>query len=70
MTRHGQFDRAGTTCEAVLTVSVRQFAQPFLEKPPFRFLLGEAESLFIGGLDFQATRLAGFPRNVMLDMFS
>ena len=32
----------GTMCEVLLAASVRQLAQPSREKPPLRFLLGEA----------------------------
>jgi len=35
-----------------LAVSPRQLAQPSLEKPPLRFLLGETEGPFIGGSGF------------------
>jgi hypothetical protein len=48
----------------VLDVSVRQFAQPSLEKLPLWFLLGEAKRLFVGDSGF---RVAGFPRDGMLD---
>jgi hypothetical protein len=35
-----------------LAISPRQLAQPSLEKPPLRFLLGETEGPFIGGSGF------------------
>ena len=42
----------GTMCEVLSAASVRQLAQPSLEKPPLRFLLGETEGPFLGGAGF------------------
>src|SRR5438874_9414911 len=40
-------------CGEGLAVSVRQLAQPSLEKSPFWFLLREAQGSFIGGTGFR-----------------
>lgn len=36
----------------VLAVSVAQLAEPPFQKPPFRFLLGEAQCPLVGGARF------------------
>ena len=43
----------GMMCEVLFAASVLQLAQPSLEKPPFRFLLREAEGPFVGSAGFR-----------------